>query len=172
MNVVAGGVFIIGTLILSALLLTSSLVTNSYVQGSAFNQSAELQGIRLRTSIALIDASSSDSNGVSVVNVQAGNNGSVSIVKRVLMDMIIRYTAVDGQQIASRLSYSSQTPLSNNEWTFTSISPDVFNSGMWDPGEQATFQLKVSPAIKSGTIATVAVVTPNGVDVSRSFTHP
>ncbi len=165
MSVVIASALLIGTLILSALPLMSSLVGTSFAQGDALGDMAETRGQRLRTSILVTSASTADGT---TINVQATNNGSVSIVSKAAMDVIIEYTSAPGTEIAQRLTYNA-VAAGANEWTMTSISPDVFNPGLWDPGEQAAFELQISPAMKTSSSASVVVVTPNGVDSPKGF---
>ena len=157
---------------LSALALSWSLLGTGLSQGEAISELADSKSDRIRTDISLVQESATSTPTETVITVKADNDGSVTIVKKGLMDIFVDYTAADGQVIAKRLTYSSNSPVGANEWTTTSISPDAFNPDLWDPGEQASFELRVTPKIKSGSTATVVVVTPNGVDSSQSFVNP
>jgi hypothetical protein len=86
------------------------------------------------------------------------------------MDVIGRYIEPSGTLHIQRFPYVASDPPGNDQWTIASISPDAFNPGLWDPGERATFKLKVSPPIQIGSVATVVLATPNGVSDSISFT--
>ena len=70
----------------------------------------------------------------------------------------------------TRLTHT-EGALADNEWTPTSISPDDFESGAWNPGESVTLDGKLSPAQQSGTTGTVAVGTPNGVLATAYFSN-
>jgi hypothetical protein len=156
------------TLLVTVLLLGGATLTMGWAQASALQDAAELQGERARTEIGITRITSGDSGGGTNVTVQVKNRGATTFGNRPSMDVMVRYTSYLDQLEVKRLTYTSGTP-GDNQWTVSSISPDVFNPDLWDPEETATLSLRVVPKVKSGTTATVVVATPNGVSASRSF---
>jgi len=76
-----------------------------------------------------------------------------------------------------RLTYTDGT-LSNNEWTVEGIyldagtsDPEVFDSGIFNPDEEIVIQMKVDPAVGTGTTNLATISTPNGVSTSAVFTN-
>lgn len=170
MSVVLGGVWVLAIFLVSALVLAMTIFSAGFTQGDALKGAAILDGERLRTSISIASTTNSTAAGVTTVTLLVDNTGGVTVGKRQEMDVIIRYIGPTGTLNITWLPFVASDPPGNNQWTIASIIPDAFNPGLWDPGERATFKLKVAPAITSGSVATVVVATPNGVSNSISFT--
>lgn len=54
-------------------------------------------------------------------------------------------------------------PPADGGWSVASISPTVYEPGIWNPSETVRLIGWLVPPIQSGTVGTVAVSTPNGV---------
>jgi len=171
------GVLIAGMVVMATFLLTSAVMFGTFLattvsQGQSLKELTEMNQKRAGSALS-ITAASVDSPGGTDVTVQAGNTGNQSVTRFGEMDVILRYTDVDDKAVLTYLRYSSIV-LGDNQWTVavTGVQPDSFNPKMWDPGESLPLDLRVNPAIKSGTPAQVVVGTPWGVSDLSSVVNP
>lgn len=170
MSSVLAGVWVMATFIITTIVLSFSIVTAGLIHGQSIQEVALVEGERMRTAITIASAVSGDGVGASTVTLGVDNTGSTTVSAMEDMDAFLIYTAADSTPRTVRLSYVTSGP-NDDEWLRSAVSPDTFNPGLWDPTEQATLALKASPAIKSDTVATVVLSTPNGITASRSWIH-
>jgi archaellum component FlaG (FlaF/FlaG flagellin family) len=164
MAVNIAGVIVIGVLILVlGILAGTSIMATTRVGESAF-QSNDLKGEQARTKLEFVSAQ----GGATGLTLKVKNTGLTSVFDYDSMDVIVEYPDAASNQISTRLSYTTGT-LGNNEWEKTSITPDTYQSGAWNPNETISMDAILSPAQKADSTATVTVSTPNGVPVSWIF---
>ena len=89
------------------------------------------------------------------------------------MDVIVKYTDESDNSVLTRLDYVS-SGIGDNQWTLagTGVTPDIFNPGIWDSDERMFIDLRVNPAVKSGTSALVVVGSPWAVADQTSVIAP
>ena len=162
-----GGMLILGVLMVAVVLMSRVHIVSNAMMGTAMKQAAELSGERTRTMLSQEYAAS---DGTSL-RVDVENTGSVSISDYAHMDVIVEYRSIYGSTQYKRLTYVDGTP-GNNQWTDRYITPDRFQSGMWDPGEELDLRATLDPAHATSTIGTVTVASPNGVAATGSFSVP
>ena len=172
MATVLAGMLVITTFLLTSVLMFGTFLSTSVSQGESLKVLTDVGGKRLGSALTITSASVVTPGGTDVA-VQVDNSGSQSVVRFGELDVILEYTDTDSNAALRYLPYTSGAP-GNNQWTIatTGVQPDSFNPGMWDPGETLPIDLRVSPAIKSGTAAEVVVGTPWGVNDNSSVVNP
>jgi hypothetical protein len=85
----------------------------------------------------------------------------------------VSYTDPTDNPVLTRLQYVA-SGLSNNEWTLSStgVTPDSFNPNVWDSDERLFIDLRVDPAVKTGSSTLVVVGTPWAVSDQKSVAAP
>lgn len=138
--------------------------------GAAIRDAADLSGERSRTELSLIDNASTGA----LFQVDISNSGNTAVSTFDKMDVIVNYKATSNQAtVTTRLDYVDTTAApDNNEWTDATTTPNLFQPGIWDPGETLTLDTRLSPQRASGTSGVIHVSTPNGVVVSGAFSNP
>ena len=159
------GIIIAGMVVITMLLLSSGLMFSTFLDASVSGaQSLKdlTQGkvARLGSGLNIVSAafySGSDTD----LTIQLENTGSQSVVRLGEMDVIIDYTDGSDTSVLTRLKYTTAA-IGVGEWTLsvTGVTPDTFNPGIWDSDESMYIDLKVDPAVKSGTSALIVVSTP------------
>ncbi|MFN8449871.1 MAG: cadherin-like domain-containing protein [Anaerolineae bacterium] len=114
-------------------------------------------------------------NAGSEIEVTIRNSGATKLADYDRWDVFVEYTEGDAESPvyhAGRLAYDSAAPASN-EWTDDTIYidkdldiPESYETGIFNPGEQLTLLLNVSPAVGVGQGAHVTVSTENGIATS------
>ena len=153
--------------LLSGVVIMSRAVSTSYITtGTAVREAAAVSGDRERTIVVFDTATSTGAN----LTVDVDNTGSTSVSDYTQMDFIVTYTSGSGTEVV-RLTYVTTTP-AGDQWTHTTTTPDLYQPGIWDPGEMITLDAVLSPAQTGGTSGTLNVATPNGVVATGVFTAP
>jgi hypothetical protein len=153
---------VIITMLLSSALLFGTFLTNSTSQAGSLRDLAQGRQAQMRSSIDITSASvvTSGATGTNV-RVLVDNVGAQSVGEFNRVDVIVQYTDPSNNLVGTYLDYNS-SGMADNKWTnpVAGITPDSFNPRMWDPDEVFTIDLRVVPAIKTGTSAVVVVATP------------
>ena len=172
MGTVLAGKVVITTFLLASVLMFGAFLSASVSQGESLRVLTHVSSERLGSALTITSASVVTPAGPDVA-VQVDNSGSQSVARFGDLDVILKYTDTDNTAALMYLAYTSGV-LGSNQWTIatTGVQPDNFNPGMWDPGETLPIDLRVSPAIKSGTAAEVVVGTPWGVNDKSSVVNP
>ena len=107
------------------------------------------------------------------MTVNVDHTGSQSVARFGDMDVIVEYTNSSNNPVLTRLKYNAAA-VGNNEWTIsaTGVQPDSFNPRFWDSDESLVIDLRVDPAVKSGTSALIVVGTPWAVSDQTSVSAP
>ena len=164
------GINIATLIILAALIVVLSLMTrvsiiSTTALGITMNGASDRAGDRARTGLNI----ESTTGGGSNLTVQVKNTGLTSVFDYDHVDFIVDYIDTGGTPVIARLTYT-EGALGDNQWKRTSITPDNFQPGAWNPDETVRLDAKLVPAQQADTAATVAVVTPNGVAATSTFT--
>jgi archaellum component FlaF (FlaF/FlaG flagellin family) len=129
----------------------------------------------LKTNLSSMGAISVSS---SVVDVTLKNSGQTKLADYDKWDVIVQYTDVNGIKQVRWIPYSSSGP-GNNQWTAKgiyldagSLTPEVYDIGILNPGEEIVLETKLDPALHEGSANVISVNTPNGVSVTTIFNGP
>ena len=160
-----------GVMLTGIVLLARAAIVADVTTGTAIREAAELSGERARTELTFVTSTISGSS----LTVDVDNTGNASILDYNSMDFIVSYLqgAGPGTPEVSRLTYVTSTPASG-QWTDMSRTPDIYQTGTWNPGEVIKLDANLPNAPTTGLPQTgiVHVVSPNGVDTVGTFVVP
>jgi hypothetical protein len=113
------------------------------------------------------------------VDWSVGNTGQTQLRVFADWDVVIVYQDSPGAGLQiHRLTYTTNPSPSAGEWTVTGVYRDagtltaeVFNPGIVDPGEEFIIRAQLSPSISTPTTNTVTLAVENGVAVSAQFAN-
>jgi len=162
MSTLVPGMLVMITLLLSSALLFSSFLSSATSQAGSLRELAQSREAQVRSSIDITSAAVVTTYATGTdVRVLVDNVGAQSVAEFNRLDVIVQYTDPSDNPVRKYLGYSS-SGMADNQWTNSAsgITPDSFNPRMWDPDEVFTIDLRVVPAIKTGTSAVVVVATP------------
>jgi len=126
----------------------------------------------MRTELNTITASQPSAE---LVNITLSNSGQTKLADFDKWDVIIQYYDSTSTYHVKWLPYTEGTP-GDNEWEKVGIyldaeaeTPEVFEPGVLNPGEQIKIRAKLSPSVGAGTINMIVVSTPTGITTSTTF---
>lgn len=132
------------------------------------------KGEASRTGLSLLSARQT---GIDNIGVTLRNSGQVKLASFSKWDAIVQYYDSNRTYYTRWLSYNEGT-LGDNEWQQTGIyldagaqTPEVFEPGILNPGEEMIIKVKLSPPPRDGTTVDTIIVTPNGIRDSISFVY-
>ena len=159
------------TLICIALILTGTLTV---AQASFFSvdlmyeswkELEERTGEIMRTNITSV--STVESGPYTEMHIT--NSGGVSLSDFASWDVIVEYMPTDGDYTIIWLPYDEGTHPANNTWVVEEIlynsSPEVFEPGILNPGEELVILMKLVGPPEAGIVNRTVVAAPNGVAI-------
>ena len=171
------GIVVAGFAVITMLLVASSIMFNSFLNGSISDAQSltQMTQANVKRSGSALNMISGDFyvGGNTDFTVHADNTGSQSVPRLCEMDVIVKYTDESDNSVLTRLDYVS-SGIGDNQWTLagTGVTPDIFNPGIWGSDERMFIDLRVNPAVKSGTSALVVVGSPWAVAHQTSLIAP
>ncbi len=171
------GIIIAGLVVITMLLFSSSLMFSTFLDASvsgaqSMKDLTQSNVARVGSALNIVNAAFDDGSNTELTILLA-NTGSQPVVRLGEMDVIIDYTNDSDISVLTRLKYTTAV-IGSGEWTLsvTGVTPDTFNPGIWDSDESMCIDLKVDPAVKSGTSALIVVSTPWAVSDQASADAP
>jgi flagellar protein FlaF len=154
---------VIGVMVLAILGLSNySLSAQAAISGSS-RAMQEREGERARTNLTVLGAATSEQGDY--VQVTLKNSGLTKLADFEKWDMILEYSDGLDRQIRW-YPYGGDV----NQWS-QQISPEVFDPGILNPGEEMVMTVRVSPPVATSTTNLATITTPNGITASTVFTH-
>ena len=155
-------------IILTVVLFGVLTLTHAYLSAQdtileSWREMEERLGERARTQISSVGAETKN-NGLTV-EVTLRNEGDTKLADFDQWDVIVQYDTGGGQRF-KWLSYVTGVPVLD-QWS--EDIGEVFEPGIFNPGEVMTITIGVSPAITPTGQAIIA--TPNGITTSAAFTR-
>jgi cadherin-like protein len=162
-------------LILFAALTLSNAVfsTQAMLSASQVDTESRLQQ-QSRTQLELVNVKTHAGTEAQVI---LRNTGSVKLADFDQWDVIVQYfdDAVPSGLHISWLPFATP-PAAVKQWTVEGIyanavlgTPEVYEPHILNPGEEALFDVRLSPPIGVGTYAQLVIAAPNGVSTSTIF---
>ena len=103
------------------------------------------------------------------------NTGSTKLSDFAEWDVIVEYYQDSGDMVMAWLPYTTGA-LNDNQWQVAgiymdaaSLSSEVFEPNILDPGEEMVVRLKVQPSVGLTTTNRISLGTANGVTASTIF---
>ena len=129
----------------------------------------------MRTNLSTLSANLTAPNWLEVT---LKNNGQTKLSDFARWDVIVQYYDSGGSYNVKWLPYVTGA-LGDDQWTKKGIylnaagdTPEVFEPGILNPGEEMVIEAELNPKVGAGTTNDVIIFTPNGVLASISFTAP
>ena len=122
---------------------------------------------RLNTRVS-ITATAPTGAGCDTYTATVSNPGDTAIGDFTGMDLIINYTDTDSDMVSARLDHVSGA-VAANQWRVSGIAPDTRDQNSWNPGEVATLEFNVDPAMSSVVSGAMVPTTPFGVSDTAYF---
>ncbi len=129
-----------------------------------------------RTSLTAVSATTTATS--TQVRLVLSNDGQVGLRDFAHWDVLVQYYNGAGSLFIKRLTHSSAAVPGNDEWIVDGIfldeqapTPEVFEPGILNPGEEMVVLAKVNPSFGVGTNNLATVSTPNGVAISINFSN-
>jgi len=168
------------SIICIALIVVGGMTMSQSFLSSVDSTTLELEEVSergeeiLRTDLSALTTSLPSA---SILEVSLGNSGQTKLSDFGKWDVIVQYYD-DGSSYHVRwLPYTDETP-GDNEWTVKGIyldagsqTPEVFESGIMNPGEEMIIEAKLSPSVGVETTNLVITSTPNGIPASITFSQ-
>jgi archaellum component FlaF (FlaF/FlaG flagellin family) len=166
----------IAVLLFSVLVLTYDFLDAGDSMQQSWREMEERISDRSRTALTTADVRTA---GGSTVEVTLYNGGSTRLMDFEEWDVFVQYyDEEDGYHVA-RLPFSATGVPMDNEWAVAGIyqnvsqaTPETFEPGILNPGEEITMRLSLSPEAGEGTTNLVTFSTPNGVQTPAFFIIP
>lgn len=145
--------------------------------GETVKESSDLYGEIARTELTSLSVSVISAGAT--VDWSVGNTGQTQFREFADWDVVITYQDAAGSGLQVQyLTYTTSATPAAGEWTVTGIYRDagtltaeVFNPGIVDPGEEFIIRAELSPSIATPTTNTVTLAVENGVTVSAQFSN-
>jgi hypothetical protein len=159
----------VALVLISSITMTASSIRSTNKLADSIKQ-METRTLEIRRTD--ISAAPPDSYTGGLINLIIGNEGQAILSDFSNWDVIVQFQ--DGGVVY--LLYSEVNPPVNNQWTVTDIFlpgglPEVFDTGILDPGEQMTLSILLDPEIEVGKTCRVTVSTPNGIKAQVQVTR-
>jgi hypothetical protein len=122
---------------------------------------------RLNTMVS-VTATAPSGSGYDTFTATVSNPGETAIGDFTQMDLIADYTDTNSDRVSARLDHVSGV-VAANQWMVSSIAPDTRDPNSWNPGEVATLEFKVDPAVSSAVSGAMVLSTPFGVSDTTYF---
>lgn len=170
-NALSGLIIIMVLLIAVSMLAYAFLSSQDALVESWRDMEDRLEG-RSRTDLSPLNAETKNLGGT--VEITLDNKGGTKLADFDRWDVILQYTASDGQLYTQWYPYG----LGQNEWTKVGIYVDAsagtgeaFDTDILNPGEEIVLQVSVNPWVRSPSTNLITVVTPNGISATAVFTY-
>ena len=174
METAIAALIILAVVLFGALTIIQGHLSSQDAIAESWREMEERTGERARTRISQEDDEMIGAQGFDV-RVILENTGQTRLADFSHWDVIVQYYDEDTNYYIKRLPYSGGSP-EDDQWALTGIfqetqtsTPDVFDPGILNPGEQAWFHLKLNPKVGAATNNWVVMSTPNGVTTQVVF---
>lgn len=132
----------------------------------AWRGAAARAGEQSRTRLTVISAETDQAGANLYVRIR--NDGQTRLSDYSHIDFIVRYVDLLGADHLLWMPYSTGAP-GANQWTVSQITPDAFEPGIVNLGEEVTLWAVLVAPVAGSSQVTVVVGTPQGVSVSTNF---
>ena len=153
------------------LLIASSFVARGSLQtydqlGAGIKSLESRLGEQSRTRLSLSGATLDP--GLDTLTLTLSNDGQSRIANFDDVDVIVTYFSGPSTQTSTWMPYTTGVPTANS-WTVASIANDSFEPGILNPGETASIEIEISPAVEAGKTNLIVIGSEHGIIISSPF---
>ncbi len=99
------------------------------------------------------------------------NDGQTSLQDYARMDVVVQYFDEVGGRHDKWVAYTSGG-LSSDMWTTGAFTDDVFEPGIFNPGEQMEIVVRLNPVVGAGTTNKAVIASEQGITLQTLFAGP
>lgn len=174
MDSALASIILITALLFGVLTLSETYFTTQDILLAATQEMTARTQEQMQTALTLVGTTTK--NAGANVELTFRNTGSAKIADFEDWDVIVQYDTVQGVYLVKWLPYEANTSPGDNKWsvggiylTAATLTPEVYEPGILNPGEELVVRLKLFPivGVKTTNFATIAVA--NGVGQSAIF---
>ena len=169
-------VICIALIVLGGMTMSEGFLTTIDMTSLGLEEMGDRDGDILRTELSPLDGSWQVLTNT--LEVSLGNSGQVKLASFANWDVIVQFYDADSNHHVQWLPYTDGE-LGDNQWRKKGIyidaaneTPEAFDTGILDPGEEMVIEVKLDPLVGQDTTNLVVVSTPNGVPARVSFDGP
>jgi hypothetical protein len=163
----------IALIVVAGMTMSQGFLTSVDAGGVRFSESAYRDGEIMRTELTMLAASQP---AAGYLDISLRNSGQVKQAEFDDWDMIVQYD--DGSNnYVKWLPYNNGAP-ADDQWTIKGIylnaanaTPEVFEPGIFDAGEEMIIRTKLAPAPATWTTKSITVATASGVPVTADLAY-
>ena len=147
--------------------------------GETVKETTSLYGEVTRTALTSLDVTVTSGVAGNFADWSVRNDGQTELREFAKWDVIIIYQDEPGAGlVVQRLAYSATDPPGVGNWTVSGIyqdaetlTPEVYDPGILNPGEEIVISAQLSPAVAEGTVNRITLAVANGVRVTAQFVN-
>ena len=169
--------FAVAAIVAGAVSLTGAALSSASDTSAAWQKMTSRTGQAFRTELELItaDVGGSGQN----IDISIRNRGQTSLSDFSWWDVMIEYySQPDNSDLNIAWLSSTSTPPASGQWAVKAIfmnagteEAEVYEQNVFNPGEEMTIRLNISPAIPANTDNLVTISAPNGIRLTAPFSR-
>ena len=169
--------FAVVAIVTGAVSLTGAALSSADDASAAWETMTKRTGRAYRTELKLItvDAQGSGQD----IDISIRNEGQTSLSDFSWWDVMIEYYAQPGNSDLNIAWLSStSTPPASGQWAVKGIfmnagteAAEIYEQNVFNPGEEMTIRLNISPSIPTSTDNLVTIAAPNGIRLTAPFSR-
>lgn len=174
MDSALASLILITALLFGVLTLSETYFTTQDTLLAATQEMTARTQEQTHTALTLIAAATQ--NAGADVELTFRNTGSAKIADFAEWDVIVQYYTVQGTYVVNWLPYGASASPGDNQWgvggiylTAATLTPEVYEPGILNPGEEIIVRLKLFPSVGTETTNLVTIAVANGVGQSAIF---
>ena len=164
-------------IVTGAVSLTGAALSSANDAAAAWETMTKRTGQAYRTELKLISADAQGSG--QDIDVYIRNDGQTSLRDFSRWDVMIEYYEQPGNTDLNIAWLSStSTPPASGQWALKGIfmnagteEAEVYERNVFNPGEEMTIRLNISPAIPANTDNLITIAAPNGIRLTAPFSR-
>jgi hypothetical protein len=164
MDTAITGLIVIVLLLMAVMILSERYFSTQDTILESWQEMEERMEERSRSDLAAVGVEVPPISAGDTVKITLRNEGTTKLADFDQWDVILQYTGTDGYH-AEWYPYGT----GQNQWT--KVISELFEPGIFNPGEEMVIQVSVFPLVTAATTNVATVAAPNGITVSTAFTY-
>jgi len=161
----------IGLIVFGGMTMAQGFMTSVDASTAGLQEVGQRDENILRTEITPVDAVCTLQFGPDLVEITVENTGQTKITDFQDWDLIVQYYDSGGAYHVEWLPYTGTAATYEWEvaWIHLNGSPEIYDPGVLNPGEQMLIRTYLFPSVGAGTTNLAVISTPSGVTASTYF---